>query len=84
MSGTMDTTTRRWGRGLRTVGRLGAALHRGRYRTSGGKVGGSVRGVPVAHVGAAQVVGREFVHARLGRPFPEHPVDRLLGHATDH
>ncbi len=48
MSGTMDTTTRRWGRGLRTVGRLGAALHRGLYRTSGGKVGGVVRGVPVA------------------------------------
>ena len=48
MSGAMDTTARPWGRGLRTVGRLGAALHRGLYRASGGKVGGAVRGVPVA------------------------------------
>ncbi len=48
MTTTMDTTTRQWGRGMRMVGRLGAALHRGLYRASGGKVGGSVQGVPVA------------------------------------
>ncbi len=48
MAETMDTTTRQWGRGMRMVGRIGGALHRGLYRASGGRVGGSVRGVPVA------------------------------------
>ncbi len=48
MSRTMATTTRPWGRGVRTVGRIGEALHRGLYRASGGRLGGAVRGVPVA------------------------------------
>jgi deazaflavin-dependent oxidoreductase (nitroreductase family) len=48
MSNTMESATRRWGPGMRAVGRLGCALHRGLYRASGGRLGGMVNGVPVA------------------------------------
>jgi deazaflavin-dependent oxidoreductase (nitroreductase family) len=48
MSKTVETTTREWGSGMRAVGRIGSAIHRGLYRVSGGKLGGTVNGVPVA------------------------------------
>lgn len=47
MSATTTTATW-WNWGIvRALGRTAGALHRGLYRTSSGKLGGSIRGVPV-------------------------------------
>lgn len=48
MSGTMATTTRRWGPGLRAAFRIAGFLHCGLYRASGGRLGGAANGVPLA------------------------------------
>lgn len=48
MSKTMETTARQGGPGIRTAFRLAALVHCALYRASGGRLGGSANGVPLA------------------------------------
>ena len=48
MSGTVGATARQGGPGIRTAFRIGAFLHCALYRASGGRLGGSANGVPLA------------------------------------
>lgn len=48
MSGTMTTTARRRGAGIRAAFRIAGVLHCGLYRASGGRLGGAANGVPLA------------------------------------
>jgi deazaflavin-dependent oxidoreductase (nitroreductase family) len=48
MSKTMETTTRQGGLGMRTAMRIAASFHCAIYRASGGKLGGTANGAPLA------------------------------------
>lgn len=48
MSTAMETTTRQGGLGMRVAFRIAAYLHCAMYRASGGKLGGTAKGAPLA------------------------------------
>ena len=70
MSKTMETTTRQGGLGMRTAFRFAAFVHCALYRASGGKLGGSANGVPLA-----LITTRGRKSGRL--------LTRPVGHVTD-